>query len=494
MFTSMPSRQWMSRCRIKTAHEQIVWKACRIMLPSCVNSRSPLPITAHLRSIPASILQHHKFKEAQDNLLRGMPSVECASGQIGQARTHHAWGCSKCTKHNDERSCCWELQHCASHPADSMARAVKTRDVRCDRILTQTVWCDPSAGREEEKSSFQEPWQLPQKTHQSDEWDSSDEVRCQKLGIKRIRRSPMPKSWNQRRAETSVQQDWCTSGHPFLERLVLHIDRKGGQRHRCRSTPTAMGKGLRAHACGRDPRSTTPRRVLEAVRLLGSGSSRGKRNFPASYQKRLLMHQVQMTCSTLRGSAVESVVSRSWRIWNCSCVEATRSGWNLHSNTEFLSAVNEIGDDVECIQSTFDVRPLGLKNCDRAVCAVRNHTLSASVAKQTCECQRSFVSGRILLQNIPDLDVETRKHGRLDRAKEKTLIGAAFPSVAISSIWTVLRTMLLPVGVLQLNQSIYHMNDTSTLGKHLTYRTRWNDGFFLLNTIVILQDSHFVYG
>ena len=55
----------------------------------------PLPMTATLRSIPTSIFQHHKFKEAQDNLLRGIPSVECASWQIGQARTHHAWGCSK---------------------------------------------------------------------------------------------------------------------------------------------------------------------------------------------------------------------------------------------------------------------------------------------------------------------------------------------------------------------------------------------------------------
>ena len=95
--------------------------------------------------------------------------------------------------------------------------------------------------------------------------------------------------------------------------------------------------------------------------------------------------------------------------------------------------------------------------------AIRNHTLSsASVAKQTCECQRGFVTGRMLLQNIPDLDFEARKHGRLDRAKEKPLIAAAFPSVALSSIWTVLRTMLLPAGVLQLCQSIYHMNDKFT--------------------------------
>ena len=87
-----------------------------------------------------------------------------------------------------------------------------------------------------------------------------------------------------------------------------------------------------------------------------------------------------MACPTLRGSAVESVAWKRWRIWNCSCAEVTRSGWNLRSNTEFLPAVNEIGDDVECIQSAFDVRPLGLKNCDRAcVCYKESHS-------QQCLC------------------------------------------------------------------------------------------------------------
>ena len=214
MFTSMPSRQWMSRCRIKAAHGQI-GKACRIMLPSCVKSRSPLPITAHLRSIPASILQHHKFKEAQDNLLREMPSVECASWQSGQARTHHAWGCPKV--HETQW---WEIL---------LLRITTLRFPSSwfDGTCGDDWWCQmrshsdtdrPDAARvliaKKKRALFKSPRALfkspesflkrPTKTKNETHRTKSD---AKKLCIKRIRRSPMPKLWNERRAETSVQQD-----------------------------------------------------------------------------------------------------------------------------------------------------------------------------------------------------------------------------------------------------------------------------------------------
>ena len=44
----------------------------------------------------------------------------------------------------------------------------------------------------------------------------------------------------------------------------------------------------------------------------------------------------------------------------------TRWGWILRA--VFLPKGNEIGDDIECIRSASDVRPLDLKNCDKAVC------------------------------------------------------------------------------------------------------------------------------
>ena len=180
-----------------------------------------------------------------------------------------------------------------------------------------------------------------------------------------------------------------------------------------------------------------------------------------------------MTCPTLRGSAVESMAWKHRRIWICSCAEVTCSGWNLRSNTEFLPAVDEINDEIKCIQSAFDVRPLGLKNCDRAVCAVMNDTLSASVAKQTCECQKGLMRSDAASE-LHRSWCWGKKHGRLDHSFEGDLW------LLQSSIWTVLRTMLLPVNVLQLCQSIYHMNDKFThLGNTWhTIRNEMMDFFF----------------
>jgi hypothetical protein len=74
--------------------------------------------------------------------------------------------------------------------------------------------------------------------------------------------------------------------------------------------------------------------------------------------------------------------------------------------------------------------------------------------------QRGFVAGRRLLQNVVDIDSAARIHGSEGTQNDKPAlaffdIAAAFPIVAHSWIYTVMRCMKLPSGIQSLIRGIY---------------------------------------
>ena len=341
MFTPMLSPQWMSRCRIKAAHGHIVWKACGIMLPSRVNSRSPsaddcTPALDSCFDIWTPQVQGSSRQPPPGDALGWVcrladwPSTNASCERLLVVHETQWWEILLLRITTLRFPSCWFDGTCGDDWWCQMRSHSDTDRPDTARVLVvkkkRALFKSPD-------SFLKRPTKAKNETHRT----KSD---AKKLCIKRIRRSPMPKSVKRKKSWNVSASRLMHLWTPFQERLVLHIvknkDEKVVKDGAADLLRQQWVKSLRAQACGRDPRSTTPRRVLEAVRLLGSGSSREKKRILlASYHKRLLLHQVQMACPTLRGSAVESVASRSWRIWNCSCAEATRSGWNLRSNTEF---------------------------------------------------------------------------------------------------------------------------------------------------------------
>ena len=130
----------------------------------------------------------------------------------------------------------------------------------------------------------------------------------------------------------------------------------------------------------------------------------------------------------------------------------------------FLPKGDCAGDDQEVIRSPSDVRPLGLKNIDnKTICAVWNHALRPQIARQACSLQRGFVAGRQLLENITDLDAEARVYGHPSDAHLLPILVlfdfcAAFPSVALSWVWTVLDAMQFHPGLRAFFEGVYHLN------------------------------------
>ena len=278
-----------------------------------------------------------------------------------------------------------------------------------------------------------------------------------------LKRSLTPKQRNERKSETLVQQDWT----PLQKKLVLRgVRNNEWDGDRSRTDRAEMGKGLRAQAFVRDPRfekfadewvkrfdcsEVIPPGKDEICALLVNLSKA-----PAS------AHQVQMACPTLRGSTLGLETLTQLELF-------MRRGQMLglefaRSNSVCLPKCNEIGDDIECIKSASDVRPLGPKNLRQqsCVCCVESH--SQSLCRETSlAVSGGCVAGRALLRNIPDLDYKQEfTVDRTVRKKHLLLmsfeIPAAFRSAALAWIWTELRAMLLPDGVLHMFHANYRMN------------------------------------
>ena len=211
------------------------------------------PLSRSLHTCARFLLPY--FNTTSSRKLKTTSSGRCPrlSVPVGRLAKHERImreAARKCTKHNDERSCCWELQHCASHPPDSMARAVTTGDVRCDRILTQTDLMRPECWSRRRKELFSKALELFSKVLRASLKDPP------KRRMRLIGRSPMPKSC----ASSASDEVRCRSCETKeeLKRQYSKINAP---------LDTLSGETCAAH-------STTPRRVLEAVRLLGSGFSR----------------------------------------------------------------------------------------------------------------------------------------------------------------------------------------------------------------------------
>ena len=134
------------------------------------------------------------------------------------------------------------------------------------------------------------------------------------------------------------------------------------------------------------------------------------------------------------------------------------------SITVFIPKGEDENDRIEVLRSADEVRPISLKNSDnKIICSTMNFILRDTVAVHASPLQRGFVGGRRLLQNVIDLDAKARAIGHPVRAAGlPSLIfwdlAAAFPSVARSWLWEVLRRARLPHGALGVIAGIYFMN------------------------------------
>ena len=162
--------------------------------------------------------------------------------------------------------------------------------------------------------------------------------------------------------------------------------REGGQRRRCRTAPADIGKVFEHKPVDE---ILGAQFADEWVKQLDYWDviPPGKEEFPRFLSKTLAS-----------GPAPDGQPCAAWKHAGAHGLETlkelelfTRRGHTLglelvRSNTVFKG--DEICDDVECVRSASDVRPLG-------VCAVWNQTLRVSVATLSCECPGGYVAVRV---------------------------------------------------------------------------------------------------
>jgi hypothetical protein len=115
-------------------------------------------------------------------------------------------------------------------------------------------------------------------------------------------------------------------------------------------------------------------------------------------------------------------------------------------------------DEVEIIRDGECTRPLGLKNTDnKVIVSATISTFRKDMRRSTHASQRGFVPGRLLVQNVLDLDAAARiqgmkaaiRHGgKSDRLAALALwdYAAAFPSMSHNWILHVLAQRKFPIG------------------------------------------------
>ena len=107
-----------------------------------------------------------------------------------------------------------------------------------------------------------------------------------------------------------------------------------------------------------------------------------------------------------------------------------------------------------------DTRPLGLNCSDNKVIAgVANHTWKSMLADQLGQAQRGFLPGRYPSLNILELDAWCRKLSFPGASELPLLVlfdfAAAFPSISHRSLFTVLRWLKVPAGLMRLLEAFY---------------------------------------
>jgi len=144
--------------------------------------------------------------------------------------------------------------------------------------------------------------------------------------------------------------------------------------------------------------------------------------------------------------------------------------------------VNE--NDLSCVARPLELRPLTLKNGDnKAIAGITNWAITPVVKTFASKIQRGFVKGRQLVQNVVDLDFESRasalryaaRSGSANFECDLSIVkdgcvghlpvlilfdfAAAFPSVAHSWIRAVLICLQFPRGILNVFDALYTRNE-----------------------------------
>ena len=124
----------------------------------------------------------------------------------------------------------------------------------------------------------------------------------------------------------------------------------------------------------------------------------------------------------------------------------------------------EEGVGVSATRGASDTRPLSFKNSDIRICtSVVNHKIKKVIANRANSCQRGFISGRLLHENIAEIDAAMRIHGQAPRNHLLSVGGffdfrAAFPSMSQKQFFAVFKFLQLPLGLICFMMAIYHEN------------------------------------
>jgi hypothetical protein len=130
----------------------------------------------------------------------------------------------------------------------------------------------------------------------------------------------------------------------------------------------------------------------------------------------------------------------------------------------FIPKGEEEGDSALVVRAAAQVRPLALKNTDnKIICGIWNYALARSLSRQCCQLQRGFVKGRLIMQNVLDLDTRARVLGKTEHSGRSPLFAffdfqTAFPSVAHSWVMDSCRSCGLPNAFLVLLDNLYQGN------------------------------------
>jgi hypothetical protein len=135
----------------------------------------------------------------------------------------------------------------------------------------------------------------------------------------------------------------------------------------------------------------------------------------------------------------------------------------LHFNSSkaaFLKKKDHENDAHEIIRHPKDTRPLGLRNSDnKLICAASNRAWRRTMPKKLSWVQRGFCYSRQLVENVVDVDSDSRTMSNLEFRAFLALwdFECAFPSVGHLWLFTVLEAYGFPFGFICLVKSVYFM-------------------------------------
>ena len=139
-----------------------------------------------------------------------------------------------------------------------------------------------------------------------------------------------------------------------------------------------------------------------------------------------------------------------------------------HSWLVLLAKGDHSGDDAVVARAAEDTRPVSLANSDSKICeSALGRPLAEALSTWACADQRGFVEGRMLVDNIIEIDTYSRiaaltMEGSRASTNRPAMsffdFAAAFPSVAWKFIWLCMKYIGLPKPYMKAFRKVYANN------------------------------------